>query len=190
MSNGSINTITMSIPDDKDIRVVARSKAFALSYQRVGNGAMNRGSGLQSIDIMKEMEHMTLGEVKALNIVRTNISWERDLETNEQYTLGIAHLPASYFESTTVRSVFQKGVRMLRDKDLVIKVGRNDYMLNPKAIIPTRLMTALHMYYKNRLAQIDEPYDRESILEKVRLKKEQKAASNKANRSNTITKES
>jgi len=159
-----LRTVAINIPEGKDLKLVPSVTAFNLSYLRVGNGAINRGSGMQSIDILEEMEHMTLTEMRAFNVVRTNVSWERDLETGERYTVGIAYIPASYFDTDTKRRAFRAGIKVLKDKDLVIKVGRNDYMLNPRAIIPTRLNTALHMYYKDRLDEMNVIYDRELKL--------------------------
>lgn len=137
--------VTLEIPLGKAVNFTD-VKESQLSFLMAGNGAVNRRSGLESIDIFTVMEDMTPSEIRAFNIVRKNVSWETDIETGEHFTLGIAYLPTSYFESTTDRRVFQKGITLLKEKDLIKKTGRNNYMLNPFAILPTRINTAINWW--------------------------------------------
>jgi len=141
-SSSALSTVTLDLPLGKSISIVD-TPTDGLSYQRVGNGATNRRSNMASIDLLTVMEDMTTYEIRALNKVRTNVSWEFDPETGEQYTLGIAYIPTTTFATKAEQLSFQKGIKLLKDKGLIKKAGRNNYMLNPRAILPTRVKTAM-----------------------------------------------
>ena len=138
----------VSLKLDKGDKVsIEKSKPQAINYLRIGNGKMNRTSKLQSVDLIAEMVNMSKPELKAIGILIDNVPWELSAETGQYYTIGLVYLQASFFATSADRLSFQKGIKILRDKDLVRKDGANNYMLNPKAVIPTALDEAIRIWH-------------------------------------------
>lgn len=144
MSDDSIHNEVLTIPKDREIKVV-NSARVPLSFTMVGNGAINRRTNMKSIDLLTMMETIPAIGIEALNKIRKSVNWEQDIETDEYFTVGVAYLPAAEFTNAS-RTRFQKGVKLLKDLDLVRKLGRNDYMLNPYAVLPTRVKTAVKLW--------------------------------------------
>ncbi len=146
MNDDSLTEVTLAL--HKGFKVVTEddNPSTTLSFGMYGTGATNRKSDMQSIDIFTRMETLPSIAIEAFNVVRKNVSWDYDADAKKSYTLGIAYLPAIHFKSQAERTRFQKGVQVLKKEDLVKKVSRNDYMLNPRAIIPTRTNAALKVW--------------------------------------------
>jgi len=124
---------------------VAKNDSY-VNFTRIGNGTMNKTSNIESIDLIKMMVDMTKPEIKAISLLIESVPWEYDTTENKYYTLGVVYLPASAFKTQADRLMFQKGVKNLKDKDLVRKSGRNDYMLNPLAVLPTNSGEAMRLW--------------------------------------------
>ena len=132
--------------DEGDKVSIEKAKPSAINYLRIGNGKMNKTSKLESVDLIQEMTNMTKPELKAIGILIKEVPWEVSTETGNYYTLGIVHIRSGYFSTKAERLAFQKGLKILRDKDLVRKNGTTNYMLNPKAVIPTALDEAIRIW--------------------------------------------
>ncbi len=124
---------------DKGDELKVTSATNSINYIRIGNGTMNRTSGVTSIDIIDLMVNMSKAELKTIKLLIDNVPWEFDSIDNKYFTLGIVYMPSSTFKSDAEQKSFQRGIKGLKTKDLVRKSGRNNYMLNPLAVIPTNV---------------------------------------------------
>jgi len=114
----------------------------------VGSGEAKKGSDkMDSIDLIQEMSTMTKAEMYVINVIKDNTVWNFDEDTKQHYSLGLAYLhPGKVFKTASDKRRFQKGMKILHSKDLAVKVGKDTYMMNPQALIPSRPMKALELY--------------------------------------------
>lgn len=85
-------------------------------------GKMVNDKGFNFVDVMSK-----------LNPVAYRVFWEmvkvRDMDTN------MVEIDSSQHTSSQ-NSIISKGYKVLREKELVLKVGKGSYLLNPHAILP------------------------------------------------------
>jgi hypothetical protein len=103
------------------------------NYYRIGNGAMNRHK-IQSIDLLDEVMAMTKAEQLVIMTIKNTYDW--DNQTNEVF------LQLSRIISKSNCTVFRKGYKLLKDKNLVRRTKTNHYMINPNAYIPQNYRAA------------------------------------------------
>ena len=97
------------------------------NYYKVGNGTMNR-DGIQAIDFIDEMIKMT-------KPAQTVIGWIKDEMVWDTSTRSIAFVAKLIPESSAGKKVLLKGFKELYEKDLVRRVKRSHYMVNPNAMV-------------------------------------------------------
>ncbi len=153
LSDAIITTTTLVVPDGMDVGLKDKIRV-KVNYHRVGNGATNMRSGLKSIDILDEIENMTKAEIKVINILKRTVPWQLDKDTDKYFTDGVSYVHSTYFKTKADKLSFNRGLKLLKDKDLAKKIGPNTYMLNPLAIIPTRPLLALEIWDETKTASI------------------------------------
>lgn len=95
------------------------------NYYKVGNGTMNK-HGLQSIDLLDEVIKSNKAEQYVIQLLK-------DLTTYDSPD-GVVVIPTHQMTETQKRS-FRKGYKTLRERGLVRRVKRGEYMINPNALI-------------------------------------------------------
>ena len=118
----------------------------AMYYIRIGNGMYNKKSGITSIDMIDVFKQMTKTEMNSFDIVVKNIPLLFDPDTKRYYTLGISTIKPDIFTSDSNRRMFQRGIKLLKEKDLIRKRGRYDYMINPYAVVPSKEYEAIEIW--------------------------------------------
>lgn len=141
--DSSIAQINLALAKGHEVTLTKRYEP--LRFDRVGTGKKHKDGTMTTIDLLTLMEDMTKAEMQTMNLIRTHIVWEVDPDTSKKTTTGISYLPASVFDiegfnAVIPRKVFQKGMKLLKDKGLAVKLDRNHYMFHPLALIPTRPM--------------------------------------------------
>jgi len=97
-----------------------------------------------SIDLLALTELMSKRELIVMNLLKSHFVWETDLDSQKRYTLGVSSVTEDDIlnRGISVRT-FQKGFNELKNRGLAKKLSKNVYMFNPKAIIPSKPLTAL-----------------------------------------------
>jgi len=135
----------INIPEGHVLKAVKDSYTN-ISFIKIGNGRLNRKSKMESIDLLKEMETMTKAEIITINTLKDNLVWEFNVLTGVNECKGISYIPSKYFQTKGSQLTFQKGMKLLKDKQLAIKLSRGNYMLNPLAVIPSLTNEALKIW--------------------------------------------
>lgn len=102
-------------------------KATKPNYFKVGNGTMNKHS-IQSIDLINELINMS-------KPAQTVIGWIKDAMVWDTTTNSIAFIAYVNPKSAADKQILKKGFKELSEKDLVRRVKKSHYMINPKAIV-------------------------------------------------------
>ena len=103
----------------------------------MGRNLMKRKHKLKPIDLLSEMANMTSNEAFAFITLRDSLNWDT---LTKQYSLTI--IPNQSEFTTYQQKQFKLGVKSLIDKDLVKRIKRGSYMINPMAIIPSNFEEA------------------------------------------------
>jgi len=144
-SNKSIHNVTLDIPKGHGVKII-KELDVNISYYMVGSGAKNIRSGLEAIDPLEATYEMTKREHFALLTLRRTSRWVRDEITDEMYSDGISYIPAKYWESDAYAQAFRKGMKLLKEKGLAIKLNKTQYMANQLMIISTRKLQAIYQW--------------------------------------------
>ena len=102
-----------------------------------GRNLMKRKHKLKPIDLLSEMANMTSNEAFAFITLRDSLNWDT---LTKQYSLTIVPNQSEF--TTYQQKQFKLGVKSLIDKDLVKRIKRGSYMINPMAIIPSNFEEA------------------------------------------------
>ena len=103
----------------------------------MGRNLMKRKHKLKPIDLLSEMANMTSNEAFAFITLRDSLNWDT---LTKQYSLTI--IPNQSEFTTYQQKQFKLGVKSLIDKDLVKRIKRGSYMINPMAIVPSNFEEA------------------------------------------------
>jgi len=95
------------------------------SYYKIGTGTMNKHR-MKSIDLLDEVIASTKAEQYVIQLIKDGVSYDSPD--------GIVTIPMHTMTETEKRT-FRKGYKSLYDRDLVRRVKRGQYMINPNALI-------------------------------------------------------
>jgi hypothetical protein len=127
----------LTLKEDEAVTVVKkREPRKRPNFTMIGNGTMNK-DGVQARDLLREMTQMTKAELYTLIWIRDAIYWEN--RTGE-VALYMADL------TSTQQRQFKSGFKSLHEKDLVRRIKRSHYMINPNALIPLDYEAALELW--------------------------------------------
>lgn len=131
---------------ENDIKIQSFDRRIKISFIMVGSGDTHYKIGLKTIDLWDEAQSMTKAEIFTINMIKNNMVWGAKEISKEKYTNGLSYIPASKFDIKSQRTIFQKGMKLLKEKELAIKVDRNTYMLHPLALIPTEIEEGMRIW--------------------------------------------
>jgi hypothetical protein len=134
MSEVIITTSTLEVHKDYDINISQRKRYDNKpSYAMVGDGRMDKSfSKPKGIDLIEEALNMSAPEKFCFRAIKDSIKWDR-FDNRLIYQVPIR---TSEFTATD-KTQFQTGFKLLSAKDLVRRISRGVYMINPTALIPT-----------------------------------------------------
>ena len=127
MSDKQIIT-TISLKDDEELLLTKQSRYKATpNYYKIGNGTYSTRYKMDSRDLLKEVLRMTAAEQWMFNLLKENLL----VYNSTEVSLVDVEL------SSADKQKLKLGYSRLREKDLVRRVKRQHYMINPTALIPT-----------------------------------------------------
>jgi hypothetical protein len=106
-------------------------KANRPSFDMVGNGKMNHNINVKSIDLLQEVADMNSDEKFCFFQIKDKIEWST---YDNRFLYQIRIFSKDYTQSK--RNMFNRGFKSLNQKDIVRRVKRGTYMINPSALIP------------------------------------------------------
>ena len=124
MNTESIIHITLE--QDEVLTKSKPSKVKSPNYFKIGNGTMNRHK-IQSIDLLQEMDNMTSSGRKFLLMIKDGMVFNTE-------TASVVFVVKVTRETNYLKKVIKDGYKELSAKDLVRRVKRGYYMINPNAI--------------------------------------------------------
>jgi len=95
------------------------------SYYKIGTGKMNKHK-IQSIDLLDEVIASNKAEQYVIKIIKDSVTYDSPD--------GVVTIPTHRMTDTEKR-MFRRGYKTLYERDLVRRVKRGQYMLNPNALI-------------------------------------------------------
>jgi hypothetical protein len=101
------------------------------SFDMVGNGKMNHKLKVQSIDLLQEVAEMNSDEKFCFFMIKDKITWD---EYDKKYICQVRIYSKHMTQGE--RNMFSRGFKLLNHKDIVRRVKRGTYMINPSALIP------------------------------------------------------
>jgi hypothetical protein len=125
MSQSIVTQANLGADEYLETKVIKRK--VQPNYYRIGNGTMNKHK-IQSIDLLDKVMAMTKAEQLVITTIKNTYDW--DNQNNEVF------LQLSRILSESNCTVFRKGYKLLKDKNLVRRTKTNHYMINPNAYIP------------------------------------------------------
>ena len=118
----------ITLRDDEELSMQKKKKYLPTpNYYKVGNGTYSSRYNMSSIDLMNEILEMTVPEAWLLRLLKDNL-------------IGYDSTEVSLVDVALTDSDKQKlkiAYKRLRDKDLVRRIKRQHYMINPVALIPS-----------------------------------------------------
>jgi len=143
----SVSKVTLDI--SKDIEATFSYRKWKTQFIMVGGNPMNESrkidsKSIEAIDLFSVIPMLSKAGLSVMSMLVKSVEWEVDIATGEKYTVGFVVVNDSLLDAFNLsRRVFIKGMKDLRSKGLATNVSRGVYMMNPLAIIPSRLPQAL-----------------------------------------------
>ena len=122
-----IATVNLTIPEGKTIALVdERAKSKIPNYYMIGNGTMNKHQ-IQSINLVKASNNCSAPARQVIDWIMDGMVYVH----TDNAVRFVVELNDTLHDMRTVK----RGFKELSEKDLVRRVKRGHYMLNPNAII-------------------------------------------------------
>lgn len=122
-----ITQLNLSLAKGQKVVVAKDANAPQPNYYKVGNGTTNKHS-IKSIDLIGELINMS-------KPAQTVIGWIKDGMVWDSFTCSITFVVYVNPSLETNKRILKKGFKELAEKDLVRRVRKSYYMINPKALI-------------------------------------------------------
>ena len=118
--------VLMYISPGEQVMVEEKQKrATKPNYFMIGNGTMNKHR-IYGIDLLRELANSTKAEQFLLLAIKDGICYGND------YSPIVKVIP----ETETQRQYIKLGYKSLLARELVIRIKKSHYMINPNALIP------------------------------------------------------
>ena len=125
LNTGKIPVLMYISPGEQVTVEEKQKRATKPNYFMIGNGTMNKHK-IYGIDLLKELANSTKAEQFLLLAIKDGICYGND------YSPIVKVIP----ETETQRQYIKLGYKSLLARELVIRVKKSHYMINPNALIP------------------------------------------------------
>ena len=140
MDNQIISTVSLKLANNEEAVISVKKKSHKPGFIMVGNGKTNK-KGVDSIDLLIEVADMSSNEKLCFFLIKDGVIFDPwDNRLIYQVRIDTSKLTKSQ------KSKFSNGFNKLKDKDLVKRVSRGVYMINPNALIPNDYVRELHIW--------------------------------------------
>lgn len=125
-----VSNLYLDLAENETAEIVKKSTEKKPGYALIGNG-MTTKHGRTSIDLLQEIADMNSNEKLCFFLIRDSFVYDRyDKRIIYQAKVDLSNL------SKSQKSKFSNGYTSLYRKDLIRRVSKGVYMVNPNAIIP------------------------------------------------------
>lgn len=133
MLNGNIvPKIELALAEGLEVSLTTRTKENKPGFMMVGNGWETR-MNKDSVDLLWEISQMSSNEKLCFFKIKDSMVYSRsDERIIYQVVIDMGDMTPSQ------KSKFSNGYTSLKQKDLVRRVKKGVYMINPNAIIPAK----------------------------------------------------
>ena len=125
LNTDKIPVVVFISPGEKVEVEEKQKRATKPNYFMIGNGTMNKHR-IYGIDLLRELANSTKAEQFLLLAIKDGICYGND------YSPIVKVIP----ETETQRQYIKLGYKSLSARELVIRVKKSHYMINPNALIP------------------------------------------------------
>ena len=122
--NNNTRTVTVQVAIGEEVSISKQSKTSP-NFFRVGNGTMNKDK-IESIDLLRELANSSKPAQFLLLAIKDGITWDNNYEPVVKVT-GKTSTEVQYIKA---------GYKELLERNLVRRIKRSYYMINPNALIP------------------------------------------------------
>jgi len=112
---------------DETLSKIKKAPAPQPPFLKLGNGKTNK-QGMSSMDLIAEMVNMSQPALKLINWIKDEMVWNPITEQIEFITKITPKTDGD-------KQILKRGYKELFAKDIVRRVKRSHYMINPNAII-------------------------------------------------------
>ena len=135
---GSLNenkvAVTVYINPGEQVGVTKIAKKKP-NYFMVGNGTMNKNR-VYSVDLLRELANSTKAEQYLLLAIKDGINYEN----------GYAPIVKVIGDTSTAKQYIKNGYKSLYERNLVVRVKKSHYMINPNALVPLDYEEAMEIW--------------------------------------------
>ena len=126
--------VLIHINPDEQLSVIKKAKPRP-NFMMIGNGTMNKYN-TQSIDLLQELADATKAGRYLLLAIKNGIIYKNDYDPIVK-VIGT---------NATTKDYIKKGYKELRERNIVRRIKRSHYMINPNALIPLDYDNALEIW--------------------------------------------
>ncbi len=143
----SITTVNIELPEGNNIILSSKKKGFVPSYYRICQGNIYREGNImkQSLDAYELMSTFTPQEWYVLNTLKQIGFVHYDTKFNKHYSSNIISTKSLKLNSTQ-KNQFSTGYKRLNSKNIIKRIKRQLYIINPDFQIPTNYKNEKETY--------------------------------------------
>lgn len=131
--------VTVGLEEGKQLKVVDGARETKPYFYMIGTGDKRTQSKIEPINFLNEVIEMSKAEQFVIKTIVEKIGYSQEI--------GEAYIPTSMFNSGEVQK-WKKGIKALKEKQLVGSTKRSHFMINPNAFIPKEYENALTAWNK------------------------------------------
>lgn len=147
-----MNTVIVSdtfLKNTKHLGDISKDERYVITKEKItktkpnflmiGKGIEMRNEKGNAIDLLKEVSNMNASEKFAFFALRDAMHYTDETLSN----ISVSQKELNKYQ----KKMFQAGINILIEKNLIARVKRGQYQINPYAIIPTEFEKAKEIWY-------------------------------------------
>lgn len=145
MSDTSITSLSVKIPEGKELNIGIMSKKVYPNRYQIGSGMQNKRIDTEPMDAINIMSTFTPQEWFVINTLKEVSGLLKLDDEYKYYSSCIVSIKGNNLTDNQ-RNQFSTGFKRLRDKNIVRRIKRQEYIINPDFIIPTKYNTEMNIW--------------------------------------------
>ncbi len=147
MDDKILTSVTLALDKGETLNISKKKKNTKPGFIMIGSGTTNKHN-VTSIDLLHEIAEMTASEKYAFFLVKDNIVFD-PYDSRFIYQVKVP-LP-----NPTEKSKFSRGYTTLVKKDLIRRISKGVYMINPYALVPNDFPEELAIWEGKQMKTIE-----------------------------------
>ena len=140
-ANQSISVTTKKYNTKSAFNMVSRCRNVLTTNKVSGE----RTWEVQGINFVQELCAMSKAEQRVISMIEDGIKWDDKLKLYD-YVVSINQFD---FDDRSQYNAFSRGYNLLFKKDLVRRVAKGKYMINPSVLIPSKAAEYFHKIWND-----------------------------------------